>query len=277
MKYLLLLFVSSAFAFAQNADPAGQVADAERAFSAASEKFGIRQSFLQFLSDDCVMFNPGPVNGKELYRNRPENSAYLTWYPSFVEVSSSGELGISTGPWEYRRSRNDTDVSYGHFFSVWKKQNNGEWKVLVDNGIRYPQSEKRSEKEICRTMTSEKRSVNKQAGPKILKDLERSFSTMSAASGALRTYEKYSAENIRLYRKDRFPTSTKESALALLQHETMQRIFTPVDAVISSAGDYGYVYGYAVGQKNDSSAYIRVWRKDKEWKIAVDLREEFPK
>jgi ketosteroid isomerase-like protein len=274
MKSILIALFFCSWLTSQTHAPAHALAEAERAFSAASEKDGITASFVEFLDDSCVMFNPGPVNGKELYRKRKENGAYLIWSPSFVETAASGDFGISTGPWEYRRSKGDTSVSYGHYFSVWQKDRNGVWKVILDNGINYSASAKKKEKDSFSSLPQKKR-PSSSAAPAAILALERSFAD-AAGKDSRTAYQKYSAENIHLYRKDSFPTSTKKEALQLIPADEQGRSYHPVDAKISSAGDIGFVYGYTIDQKQDTSSYVRVWMNEDQWKVAADLQEAFP-
>lgn len=274
MKSILIGILFGSSLFAQQQGRAFELAEAERAFSAASERIGITASFVEYLDDSCVMFNPGPVNGKELYRNRKENGAHLQWAPTFVVVAASGDFGISTGPWEYRRKKGDTAVSYGHYFSVWKKNRDGVWKVILDNGINYSASAKKKEKDSFSSLPQKKR-PSSSAAPAAILALERSFAD-AAGKDSRTAYQKYSAENIHLYRKDSFPTSTKKEALQLIPADEQGRSYHPVDAKISAAGDIGFVYGYTIDQKQDTSSYVRVWMNEDQWKVAADLQEAFP-
>jgi len=276
MKKIFALLIFASLSFSQPDPVAVDLANAERAFSTASEKYGIKESFLQFLSDDCVMFNPYPVNGKDLYRSRPENSALLTWYPTFVEVSASGDFGISTGPWEYRKSKNDENVSYGHYFSVWKKQSDGTWKVTVDNGINYPKEKKQKENDVVTRLIPHK--INKNTGENTgteLLDAEHAFIQSVKKNGIVKSYEKFAASNMQVFRQGTFPVKQKENGIKYIKNASHQTDFSPMATQIASSGDLGYTYGFSVDAKKDSSGYIRVWRKEKGWKIAFDLLESF--
>ena len=56
---------------------------------------------------------------------------YLKWEVQGAEVS--GNLGFTYGPWEQRRIiHSDTIVEKGIYLATWKKQSNGDWKVLID-------------------------------------------------------------------------------------------------------------------------------------------------
>ena len=276
MAKFLLMVIFCSVVFAQKNSPAKEVADAERAFSAASEKIGIKESFLQFLADDCVMFNPGPVNGKELYRSRPANPAYLTWQPTFVEAASSGDFGISTGPWEYRQSKSDSVISNGHYFSVWKKQSDGTWKVALDNGISYPKGMERSEAVHVKDLPSgNKDSKGVKNAVWELAEIEKSFIELEKKNEMANVYSAYAAADIRLYHKGNFPCTQKDEAIQFLKNYPAQTDFSPLKIQAASSGDLGYAYGLSVNAKNDTSSYVRVWRKENGWKLALVILESF--
>ncbi|MFZ4619782.1 MAG: YybH family protein [Bacteroidota bacterium] len=277
MRTITFLILICSILQAQQNGPAKELADAERAFSAMCEKNGIKESFLHFLADECVMFNPHPVNGRELYKKRKTSPTYLSWYPTFVEVSASGDFGISIGPWELRPSKNDTNTMYGHYFSVWKKMSDGNWKVIIDNGMEYPLSEKRNEKDHIRSLKQWRTKNNGVSSRDQLLELERTFAGVQEKDGMVKAYEQYSSDDLRMHRKGIFPTESKSAVRKMISSgSTKQEIF-PVGVQMASSGDIGYTYGYAVGEKNDSSIFVRVWRNDSGWKIAVDLLDSISK
>jgi ketosteroid isomerase-like protein len=118
--------------------------DAERAFSALSVEQGMKSAFIANLADDGILFRPGPVNGRDLWKKRPNPPGTLIWEPSYAEVSALGDLGVSTGPWEFRppEGSGDAKVGHGHFVSIWERGERGPWKVAVDLGISHPRPER---------------------------------------------------------------------------------------------------------------------------------------
>ncbi len=139
--------VMSAFALAVPGPPSGQVdreravaslVEAERAFSKASEDRGTREAFLTFLSRDAVVFRPSPVAGRPVYEKMAAGDpSVLTWAPEIAEVASSGELGYTSGPYSVRPKRDAAPASFGHYVSVWQREPDGAWKVLLDIGVRH--------------------------------------------------------------------------------------------------------------------------------------------
>src|SRR2546427_5630986 len=118
--------------------------ETERAFSRTSEEKGIRESFAQFIADDGILFRPGPVLGKKWMQEHPLPASttrqWLSWQPIFAAVSRAGDLGYTSGPWEFKNDIKDaTPAKFGNFMTVWKKQADGSWKFALDLGISNPE------------------------------------------------------------------------------------------------------------------------------------------
>lgn len=117
-------------ALAEPVTPAPVVA-AERAFAADGYAMGIKASFLKHSAPDAIVIQPVPVNAHESLAAAPDgkpDDPKLEWWPVFAAIAKSGDLGFTTGPYAVAGKRR------GHYFTVWKKQLNGEWKWLFDGG-----------------------------------------------------------------------------------------------------------------------------------------------
>ncbi len=112
---------------------------AEHAFADLSKAKGMRAAFLANLGEDSLLFGPDLMSGVALWKGRPESPALLTWYPTFADLSLAGDLGYSTGPWEIRPNAEAKEAgAHGHFVTLWKKQRDGSWKAMFDQGARTP-------------------------------------------------------------------------------------------------------------------------------------------
>ena len=62
----------------------------------------------------------------------------LQWYPTQVVIGGEPDIAWSSGPALFRRKDADgaTHVSLGAFGSVWKRGDDGVWRILFDDGIR---------------------------------------------------------------------------------------------------------------------------------------------
>ena len=103
-------------------------------------KEGFNRALSHYASDEFVKFTDGnfPITGKksfdEQYNDKP-GSKSLTWVPVKADVAKSGDLGYTWGNWKFVAK--DTTL-YGNYFTVWKKQNDGSWKMALDGGNSTP-------------------------------------------------------------------------------------------------------------------------------------------
>lgn len=92
-------------------------------------------AFETFLSDAAVFFSGDNVlRGKEAvaahwkgYFDTPQ--APFSWSAQQVEVLQSGELAHSSGP-----VFNSAGQLIGQFNSVWRKEHDGQWRIVFDKG-----------------------------------------------------------------------------------------------------------------------------------------------
>ena len=112
----------------------------DRQMSALAEKEGFNHAILFFADDSIVKFNEGklPILGKKSYDSsfdKSHDTHAISWYPLAAEVAASFDLGYTWGNWKYAAI--DTTM-YGNYFTVWKKQADGSWKVKLDGGNNTP-------------------------------------------------------------------------------------------------------------------------------------------
>jgi ketosteroid isomerase-like protein len=114
------------------------------AFSRVSEEKGAAAAFYEFLTPEATSLPPGsfPIKGREAIRVHWSASpqGVLTWKPAEAEVARSGELGYTWGTYEFSVNGPDgrPQISYGKYVTIWKKQADGSWKVLLDTGNSSP-------------------------------------------------------------------------------------------------------------------------------------------
>jgi len=115
-----------------------QVRAAETAFarSMAERDF---TAFGGFVSDDAVFINHGqPLRGKPAVlahwkRFFEGPVAPFAWQPQIVEVTADGRLGYSEGPVTLPDGRVPL-----RYFSTWRLETDGRWRVAFDNGYDLP-------------------------------------------------------------------------------------------------------------------------------------------
>src|SRR5689334_4503287 len=133
---LTTTIVVSAQKESQRTENRRALVEMEHAFAKAAATKGTRDAFIEFLADDGIIFQPGPVNGKKFWTERQPRKGLLSWEPVFADVSRAGDLGYTTGPWEFRpNGPDDQPVAFGQYFTIWKKQSGGDWKAVLDRGV----------------------------------------------------------------------------------------------------------------------------------------------
>ena len=265
-------------------DRAAVLAQAERDFAALSVSEGMKPAFMEFLADSGIVFRPHPVNGKRATADRPNPKITLDWVPAFADVASDEDLGYTTGPWIVTdRSGQNRPPVYGTYLSVWKKQPDNEWKVVLDIGTSGPPYVG-ALKDVRTAFPMQANDVKKEAnrGLQVLLTLDRGF---SQREGTTKAYLSYAAKDIRLIREGEFPVAGSDSASTYLSNLQARVSFDPIAGDLSSAGDLGYTYGtYQLHRGADEEEgtetgyYVHIWKKqqDSSFKLVVDLLTPVP-
>lgn len=99
------------------------------------------EGWLSFYTDDAIMMPPGENTCTDKESRAASIKAMfampganMRFQATKTEVSKSGDLGYSTGPYQF--SYNDASGKEVHetgkFCETWKKQPDGSWKCIVD-------------------------------------------------------------------------------------------------------------------------------------------------
>jgi ketosteroid isomerase-like protein len=277
----------SSFVFAQKESVRKQnrraLVQMERDFAKAAATKGTRDAFLEFIADDGILFQPGPVNGKKFWTERQPRKGLLSWEPIFADVSRAGDLGYTTGPWEFRpNGPDDQPVAFGQYFTIWKKQSDGSWKFVLDRGVgsQKPFATKLLLFPLYDEESTFSDKVDIEGGRSALMKLEKEFSERSIMKGVLDPFDFYLAEDGRVLRENAAPAVGKNVALNLISSRqgTLSWQVTALD--ISKSGDLGYAYGIfelKSGTATEHGSYVRVWkRQNGKWKVVMDIMSPDP-
>src|SRR4029077_845110 len=289
---LLLGFVSFAFAKrVQDKSALQAMVDTERAFAKMSEDQGTRPAFVAFIADDGILFRPWAVKGKQWFAEHPlpqsDKRSLLSWYPAIAGMARAGDLGYTTGPWEFKPDNHDArSVAWGHFLTVWKRQPDGSWKFAIDLGISNPQP---AQVEAPWELPQGYKTPKAMKGGPITSNTallarDREFSQDATKRGARAAFADYAALEVRIYRDGKFPILGKDLAAAVLPDSSSVWTWEPVAGEVSASDDLGYTYGSyqlagdALGAKViESGNYFRIWKKEKgNWKVLFDLTNPVP-
>jgi ketosteroid isomerase-like protein len=113
-----------------------EIINADKAFSEMSRKTGMKKAFLEYIDNEGILLRPNhtPIVGADAidFLSQVNDSSYtLTWVPGGGEIATSANLGYTYGI--YKLEMKDT-VLRGTYVSIWKKQQDGKWKFVLDSG-----------------------------------------------------------------------------------------------------------------------------------------------
>ena len=251
--------------------------DAENAFAKYSKEKNTRDAFLMYLTDSTVLFDKnGPTKGKKSWTDRSPNSSLLFWRPVFVGISKSGDLGFSTGPWEWSPTKEATEPeTHGYFSSIWQKFTNG-WKLALDIGVLTPGQEVNT----SALHSSNPKGVSRKSSAKKVKkdaflDVDKNYNHKLNAGGLAFIKEDFSKDGL-ILRTGSFPNYHPFTNLSANEQEYK---FSTLGGDVASSNDLGYSYGRVQFESTQDGAvkstvanFQRVWKvEDGVWRIVLEV------
>lgn len=246
--------------------------DAENGFAELSKETNTRQAFLTYLTDSTVLFHAGAITmGGGTWQTRPADSALLFWWPTFVSISHAGDLGFTSGPWEWSPNRHSPNpASSGYYASVWQYRSDTRWKLAVDIGtsLQSPEAQPASLQIIAPASDG---SMVTSGADFLAIDTAYIFQLNKDSVSFERSVL---SDKARLLRPDRPPFD-----MPTIPSETGYRYhFEQKGGRLASSDDLGYVYGtVAIAQSAQAVSahegnYLRVWRREQEgWRVILDV------
>jgi ketosteroid isomerase-like protein len=302
--FAMFLFIASSIALSQDRGMTGALAEmvaAERAFAKLSVEKGIREAFISSFSDDGVNLQPHPVNTKESYGKRPAPAALppvtLNWSPVYGGVSAAGDMGYSTGPYVFEdRSQPVKTTSHGLFFSVWKRQADGKWKVVLDLGVQadeavyaldtpfQPAKQSKSQFNANGGELEKQRAEIARLDQKAFPFPSRAAEYLTLADADVRVYQPSFKPFIGRESVRRWLETERQLMKTYSNGETYSVTFRNIKSDVSRSADLGYSYGsYEVKAPNQENVmvkgyYARVWKRDEagQWRIVFEVDNQLP-
>lgn len=263
-------------ALAAGADPAPIIA-AERAFAARAGEVGVARSFLEFMTDDAIVFNPDPVKAKSVYGGQPpektpkEGGTQLAWWPNWAGIARSGDLGFTTGPAEVSGKRSV------HYFTVWQKQPDGRWKWVYDGGAKSDPSQAPGPDAPVKALAAgDAKPMAPAAAMAGVKAAEAALAERARFDAAA-AYEAVLVADARVQGSALAPATTPEAVTKELATRAKTIEFAVLGGEASKAGDLAWTYGDA-RWTGGRGHYVRIWqRRGGAWRIVFDQILEAPK
>jgi ketosteroid isomerase-like protein len=268
-----------------------EVINAENSFAALSKSTNFVDAFMAYLSDSTIMFDQTtPVLGINLYKDRSPDKSLLFWWPVFIGVSADGKMGFSTGPWEWSKNRDTLPQAFGYYVTLWEKNREGHWKMGVDLGIQYADSQ-RTNPSLKASPTPDQKGKSGPISKKQLMEMDSSYSSLLRDPSRMRDYFTPDGQLLRSanpsYIKEYFTSDGHllrsgyrpyASPAEFDQHveDRMYSYWRQDGGGVSGSNDLFYVYGRVSSNTADGrttgNKYFRVWKKENnKWKIILDV------
>jgi ketosteroid isomerase-like protein len=264
----------------------------ERAFAAATREIGVRDGFLTFFTDDAIDVAPvggrlALINVKERLRAQPPAPApparQLLWEPRWGAISAAGDLGWLTGPFRMHDTKGADPDRHGAYFSIWRRQPDGTYKVRLDIGI-----------DTARAIVfpdgftpapSPVRPPSSTSGTPATTPVDIRFVEARFAEAALKdvgaAYRAHLLPAARLHRNERSPFAGAEAASGFMASTFDRLAWAVLHVEVADSGDLAFTAGSydAVARASEGRPdtpergfFVRVWHRDATgaWKIAFE-------
>jgi ketosteroid isomerase-like protein len=257
------------------------MADTEHAFAKRATVVGWRDAFLEFFADDAITFAPEVVPAKDGLRkqpSRPFSELELVWEPRLGDVAASGDLGWLTGPSiSINHTVKDSKPRYGCYLSIWRKQSDGRWRVLIDVGAGSPTPVPFAPGFTRIAFDSRYTGKNgKEAAGTGLVEADRDLNAQ-IGQGAARAFASRVTAASRLHRPGFVPIVGTDAIARWLNEHASTATAKDGGGESAAAGDFGYTHGTFDIKEPTSHAgvYVRLWNRDASgrWWLMADVAQ----
>jgi ketosteroid isomerase-like protein len=276
MKLLAILFLLTAFIPITAQSDLDKLVSTERSFAKTALDKNTREAFLEFMSNDAVVFVPDKTSAKAFWTARPVNESALFWAPNFGDISSNGILGYTTGNWEFRaKGKTDEPSGFGNFVTVWLRQPSGQYRWVVDIGVSHAKPEKYIEE-----FTGISRTGGSVAKVQSAADSANRFYEMAAKEGLQKAYSIFADNDVRFFRDNEFPNKGRGALVDRIKKDKGVYAF-PKRSVFFESVDMAYANNsYTFTPDNgpvENGNFLQIWKYSAgKWKIVLDIFKPLP-
>ena len=248
------------------------VREAQIAFQRTLGQKGQKAAFLEVLADDAVIFQPDAVNGKQYWSAmKAEPEGRLRREMLYMDLASNGQMGYSTGKWDWTPKGKTRATQRGTFVTVWAKRQGHRFRAVLDittteeEGI-VPLGPDRAPGEVIRDVNKKGWSA---ADP--------SMNFLKTAMGTSRlggAYAQFGAEEMRLLREGDPPIRGRKRVVEETQE--YRSVSYPKKVVMNESADLAYVWNpceYADSDEGlERGNCLHIWKLDeKRWQVTVGV------
>ncbi|HVS91223.1 MAG TPA: hypothetical protein VHE59_04265 [Mucilaginibacter sp.] len=273
----LLLTCAGAAVAQKTVVTVSKVLEAEHNFNRLVERKGIKDAFLDVADPEGIVFRPEVVKITDFYGSIDKQPGVLSWKPKFARISANGDLAFTAGPYTYQNSKNDDDKVYGDYVSVWRADETGKLKLLIDLGIQHPEPEQEELTDFKDPDTSKQTAPSKDpfSGKSIILSTDKVFNHELTLS-VLASYKEFLSPEGRYYFPGFEPITGTDKIMKFIDNEGISIEAETLDAGRSTSNDLAYSYGRARIKKGDivsSYNYVRIWELDAKhkWDILLEV------
>jgi hypothetical protein len=266
----LLATAAQAATPATPADPAPVVA-AERAFAARAAVIGVAPSFLEYMTDDAIVFSPDPLLARAVYGGRAppklpkDGGTLLNWWPNFAGIARSGDLGFTTGPATVNGGKPGV-----FYFTVWARQPDGGWKWVYDGGVEADGSAAPGPDAAPLALPpGDAKPMSPGAAMNQVRAAEIALAAW-ARTDVVAALKAVLAPDARVQGSNLGPATTPAAVEKELATRAKTIAFGPIGGGASHAGDLVWTYGDARWAEGRGH-YVRIWqRRAGKWALVFD-------
>jgi hypothetical protein len=120
--------------------PEQQLLELERQLSVSAQERGLGGALASVIHPNGMVIRPGVTlaSADEIASGLapPAGAGPMYWQPDRVEVSNSGDMGMTSG--RYVQVITGAEALQGRYVVVWRRDGGGDWKVLTESRIPDP-------------------------------------------------------------------------------------------------------------------------------------------
>lgn len=239
---------------------------------------GAKPAFLEFLSDDAIIFRPTAVNGKQFWKSFEEPvPMMLVRKSTYADVAANGLLGYTTGNWRlYPRGKSESSAKFGQYVTIWEKKADGKFNASVDIATTH---EKLPFAETDpRQPAGQSRDFNKRGWSAA--DPSMNFLRMSMSRDALGgAYERFAAADVRLLLEDAPPITGRKAVVSEMKRYIS--VDFPKKVALFQSADMAYLWNACEfsnnNEGNEKGNCLQIWKlRDKKWFIVLGVFARIP-
>ena len=226
-----------------------------------------------------MSFQPDAGPARERLRKQPPpppGRPAFTWEPRTGDIAASGDLGWLTGPVKFPQP--DGSVRHGCYFSVWKKQADGSFRVILDIGVQPPGEVAFAPGFVrARSRATGTPASSQAEAERTLLEADKAFSAAIGKDGAATAFRAAMHPEGRLHRNGFQPMTSRDDAATWLAAQVKAMTSEPLKSETGASGDLGYTWGKATVTGADGKSvdgyYVRLWTlgAGNRWQLVADI------